>query len=218
MPVNEELFDEILNNVNASEKGKKPKPNIDTSLILKALNEQQIEAVKHIQGPALVVAGPGSGKTRVLTHRIAWLIVAEGIAEQNILCVTFTNKAAAEIKERVESTLGKLGKPTTKLPWSGTFHSISSRILRRDGKALGIPASYVIYDTDDQLSLIKQIIKNFGINTKQVNPKAVLGTISNAKSELIGPNSYANYAQGLFQKTVAKYIQNTKNDLEKMML
>lgn len=215
MPVNEELFDEILNNVNASEKGKKPKPNIDTSLILKALNEQQIEAVKHIQGPALVVAGPGSGKTRVLTHRIAWLIVAEGIAEQNILCVTFTNKAAAEIKERVESTLGKLGKPTTKLPWSGTFHSISSRILRRDGKALGIPASYVIYDTDDQLSLIKQIIKNFGINTKQVNPKAVLGTISNAKSELIGPNSYANYAQGLFQKTVAKIYPEYQKRLRK---
>lgn len=165
------------------------------------LNPQQIQAVKHLNGPALVVAGPGSGKTRVLTQRIAYLIEKHGIPETNILCVTFTNKAAGEIKERVS----KLLKDDAKiLSWSGTFHSICARILRKNGYNIGIPPSYVIYDSADQLSLIKQIIKDFGINTKQFNPKAILGTISSAKSELISPDEYAGYAQGYFQRTVAK--------------
>ena len=112
------------------------------SEILKGLNEQQIPAVKHLDGPALVVAGPGSGKTRVLTHRIAFLILAHGVPETDILCVTFTNKAAGEIKERVERLLEKSGAMFNKLPWSGTFHSICSRILRKDGHNIGIPPSF----------------------------------------------------------------------------
>lgn len=164
------------------------------------LNPEQIKAVEHAEGPALVVAGPGSGKTRVLTHRVAHLIQALKVPELNILCVTFTNKASGEIKHRVGSLLA--GK--TELPWSGTFHSICARILRKDGYLLGIPPSYVIFDTDDRESLIKGIIKDFGIDPKKFHPKAVGETISSAKSELISASSYDSYAQGYFQRTVAK--------------
>ncbi|NMB70007.1 UvrD-helicase domain-containing protein [candidate division WWE3 bacterium] len=165
------------------------------------LNKQQIEAVKHGNGPALVVAGPGSGKTRVLTHRIASLIYEQNVDETNILCVTFTNKAAAEIKSRVEKLLDN---SSTKLPWSGTFHSICSKILRRDGKNIEIPVSFVIYDTDDQEALVKQIIKDFGIDIKKFSPRSVLGTISTAKSELVDAQMYETFAQGYYQRTVAK--------------
>ncbi len=170
------------------------------SSMLADLNPEQIKAVKHAEGPALVVAGPGSGKTRVLTHRVAHLIQELKIPELNILCVTFTNKASGEIKSRVSSLLA--GK--AELPWSGTFHSICARILRKDGYLIGIPPSYVIFDTDDQESLIKGIIKDFGIDPKKFHPKAVAETISSAKSELISPSSYESYAQGYFQKSVAK--------------
>lgn len=165
------------------------------------LNKQQMEAVLHVDGPALVVAGPGSGKTRVLTHRIANLIFEKNVSELNILCVTFTNKAAAEIKMRVEKLIDN---SSTKLPWSGTFHSICSKILRREGKHINIPPSFVIYDSDDQESLIKQIVKDFGIDPKKFSPRTVLGTISNAKSELVDANTYETFAQGYYQRTVAK--------------
>jgi DNA helicase-2/ATP-dependent DNA helicase PcrA len=168
--------------------------------MLGGLNPEQIKAVKHAEGPALVVAGPGSGKTRVLTHRVAHLIQELKIPELNILCVTFTNKASGEIKSRVANLLA--GK--AELPWSGTFHSICARILRKDGYLIGIPPSYVIFDTDDQESLIKNIIKDFGIDPKKFPPKAVSETISSAKSELILPSAYDSYAHGYFQKTVAK--------------
>jgi len=167
--------------------------------ILDNLNEQQIMAVSHKTGPALVVAGPGSGKTRVLTHRVATLLKEFPIEEFNILCVTFTNKAASEIKNRVVELIGISG-----LSWSGTFHSVCSKILRREGSKIGIPISFVIYDTDDQQQIIKQIMKDFGIDPKKFNPHAILSTISNSKSELVTPESYEKYAQGYFQKTVAK--------------
>ena len=169
--------------------------------LLKNLNLQQIEAVRHFEGPALVVAGPGSGKTRVLTHRVAYLIHKENVSENNILCVTFTNKAATEIKHRITELLSD---EKAKFPWAGTFHSICSKILRKDGYNNKIPPSFVIYDADDQLSLIKHIQKDFGIDPKQTNPNAVLSTISSAKSELIGAGEYQNLAQGFFQRTVAK--------------
>jgi DNA helicase II / ATP-dependent DNA helicase PcrA len=164
------------------------------------LNPEQIKAVEHFEGPALVVAGPGSGKTRVLTHRVAHLIQELNVPELNILCVTFTNKASGEIKNRVSALLA--GK--AELPWSGTFHSICARILRKEGRHLGIPPSYVIFDTDDQESLIKSIIKDFGIDPKKFHPRAISETISSAKSELISASSYDSYAHGYFQKTVAK--------------
>ncbi|EKE00058.1 MAG: hypothetical protein ACD_22C00100G0022 [uncultured bacterium] len=173
--------------------------------LFKNLNPPQIDAVKHTSGPALVVAGPGSGKTRVLTHRVCYLI-SEGLAhETNILCVTFTNKAAGEIKSRVN----------TNLSWAGTFHSICSRILRKDGFNLGIPISFVIYDTDDQLSIIKGIMKDYGIDPKKTNPHAVLNAISSAKSELVNPESYESLARGYFQKTAAKIYFEYQKRLRK---
>ncbi len=165
------------------------------------LNPQQIAALQHYTGPALVIAGPGSGKTRVLTHRVAHLIREKGISDTNILCVTFTNKAAAEIKHRVTTLLQD---PDYKIPWGGTFHSICSKILRKDGHNIGIPPSFVIYDSDDQLSLIKQILKDFQFDPKRTNPHAVLGTISSAKSELVSSKEYGNFSHSLFQKIVAK--------------
>ena len=168
---------------------------------MQSLNPQQIPAATHATGPALVVAGPGSGKTRVLTHRVAFLIKECAVSEANILCVTFTNKAAQEIKNRVEHLLAG---SSVKLPWSGTFHANCSKILRKDGYHLGIPISFVIYDSDDQQSVIRGILKDFGIDPKKTNPHAVLSTISGAKSELLTPEDYEKVAFGYFQKTVAK--------------
>lgn len=183
--------------------------------LFKGLNPQQIDAVKHLDGPALVVAGPGSGKTRVLTHRVANLIQNHNVSESNILCVTFTNKAADEIKSRVGRILSD-SEGVKKLPWSGTFHSICSKILRKEGYQIGIPPSYVIYDTDDSVSVIKIILKDFGIDTKRFNPRGILETISSAKSELIPPGEYEGYAQGYFQRTVSKiypeYQKRLKNN------
>lgn len=189
-------------------------PNSDSN-ILESLNPNQLEATRHLLGPALVVAGPGSGKTRVLTYRIANLMLNHSVPELNILCVTFTNKAASEIKERVQRILTEVGMSSVRLSWSGTFHSISARILRKDGHHIGISPSFVIYDTDDQLSLIKRILKDFGVNTKQINANAVLHTISNAKSELISSSDYSGYAHGLFQKTVAKVYPEYQKRLRK---
>ena len=186
------------------------------------MNPQQIDAIKHLNGPALVVAGPGSGKTRVLTYRVANLIQNHGISESNILCVTFTNKAAEEIRQRVEillsnpkSTSVSPGRTRARLSparaepggrpgGGGTFHSVCSKILRKDGYNIGIPPSFVIYDTEDSASIIKYIIKDFGIDPKRFHPHGVLETISSAKSELVGPTEYENYAQGYYQKTVSK--------------
>lgn len=164
------------------------------------LNPQQIEAVKHFTGPALVVAGPGSGKTRVLTNRIAYLIKHHNVSSTNILCVTFTNKAAGEIKNRVSGLL----TGGNNITWSGTFHSICSRVLRRDGKEIGIPDKYVIYDSDDQEAIIKSIIKDYGIDSKKFTPRAVLSNISSAKSELVSSEEYSRTAMGYFQRTVSK--------------
>ena len=183
--------------------------------IFKDLNPQQKKAVKHIEGPALVVAGPGSGKTRVLTHRVAYLINEEKVEETNILCVTFTNKAAKEIRERVGKLLNEKKASIKTISWSGTFHSVCSKMLRKDGYNIGIPISFVIYDQDDSLSLIKSIIKDFGIDTKQNKPKAVRGSISSAKSELVSPKNYEGYAKGYFQRTVAKIYYEYQKRLKK---
>jgi len=179
--------------------------------ILSNLNEQQKEAVKHFEGPALVVAGPGSGKTRVLTHRVAYLIKEKDIDESDILCVTFTNKAAGEVQGRVR----KLLDTDKKLAWSGTFHSVCAKILRKNGYYLGIPISYVIYDQNDSISLTKQIIKDFGMDTKKIKPRAVRGAISSAKSELVGPGDYQDYARGYFQKSTAKIYYEYQKRLRK---
>ena len=154
--------------------------------VLGGLNPAQREAVLIESGPLLILAGPGSGKTRVITHRIAHLVSDQGIAPWRILAVTFTNKAARELRERVQALLGDEAEGLA----LGTFHAICSRILRADGGAVGVDRGFTIYDDADQLALIKQAFVDLAIDPKRINQRAVLSTISRAKSELIGADEY----------------------------
>jgi len=166
--------------------------------LLSELNEQQRQAVTHTDGPCLIAAGPGSGKTRVLTHRIAYLIQEKKIPPENILAVTFTNKAANEMKERVAKMT------TTSPPWMGTFHSSCARFLRKKGYLIGLSPSFVIYDEADSLAVVKDLLKKKDLSLKKVSPQAVKSFISGAKNELVDHQTYANFAYGPFQKTVAE--------------
>ena len=153
---------------------------------LKELNEVQRKAVETVDGPVMVIAGPGSGKTRVLTYRIAHLINV-GVPPWQILALTFTNKAAREMKERIEKVVG----PKAQKVWAGTFHSLFARILRVEAHHLGYPNDFTIYDTDDTKSVIKEVLKQMSLDTKVYSPGAVRSKISSAKSNLITPKSYA---------------------------
>jgi len=163
-----------------------------------ALNPEQREAVEWPAGPMLIFAGAGSGKTRVITHRIARLI-GTGIPPYRIFAVTFTNKAAREMRERVESLVGE----RTKDMWIGTFHSLCARLLRIDGKGIGIDPHFVIYDEGDQSSLIRDIFKAKNIDDKSIRPGAVLHEISSAKEKLQSPEVYADRATGFMEKIVS---------------
>lgn len=164
------------------------------------LNIQQKEAVEYCEGPQLIVAGPGSGKTRVLTHKIAYLISEKNLSPYSILAVTFTNKAANEIKTRVLKLLE--GEDITGI-WMGTFHGICARILRIHGSLIGISTNYTIYDTDDSKAQIKSIMKELQLDPQRVNPNAVLSSISSAKSELVTPEVFSKYAYGGFLEKVS---------------
>jgi len=165
------------------------------------MNPKQLEAVTHFEGPALVLAGPGSGKTRVLTNRIIHLINEKKISKDNILCVTFTNKAAKEIKERIAHSLHE---NENFVSWVGTFHSVCSRILRKDGKWVGVGVNFVVYDTNDSLALIKESMKSLNIDVKKINPYAVMEAISSAKNEMVDENEYSKISFNFFYKNVAK--------------
>jgi DNA helicase-2/ATP-dependent DNA helicase PcrA len=154
------------------------------------LNPAQREAVLHFQGPILVLAGAGSGKTRVLTTRIARLIEEHGVDPRHILSVTFTNKAAGEMRERVARLLGE--EPAGM--WVGTFHAIGARLLRREAALAGRTASFTIYDEDDALAVVRRVMERLKISTKQWTPKAIRSAISNAKNALVGPEEYASLA------------------------
>ena len=158
---------------------------------LEGLNEAQREAVLHTTGPNLVIAGAGSGKTRVLTVRIAHLL-AQGVDPFRILALTFTNKAAREMKERIAKLLGPQGHTEARSLWMGTFHSVFARILRAEGSKLGYPSDFTIYDTDDSRSLIRTIVKEWGLDDKLYKANLVHGRISIAKNNLIGPEEYLN--------------------------
>lgn len=166
--------------------------------MLAGLNKEQREAVQHTDGPLLLMAGAGSGKTRVLTHRIAYLIGEKGAAPWSILAITFTNKAAREMKERVKTIVG----PTAEDIWISTFHSMCVRILRRDIDRIGTKRNFTILDSSDQLSVIKQILKEKNIDSKKFEPKSLLGSISSAKNELITVKAYAKKAKGPYESTV----------------
>lgn len=164
--------------------------------IYDSMNERQREAVFHTEGPLLILAGAGSGKTRVLTHRIAYLIEEKGVNPWNILAITFTNKAAGEMRERVDRLVA-FGAESV---WVSTFHSACVRILRRHIDRLGYDNRFTIYDSDDQKTLMKDICKRLQIDTKQWKEKAVLGIISSAKNELIGAQEYEMNTMGDFSK------------------
>lgn len=168
------------------------------SNLLAKLNPNQKQAVQHDSGPAVVLAGAGSGKTRVLTTRAAWLIQEKNVSPDQILLVTFTNKAAGEMNKRVQQITGY------KLPYSGTFHGLSARILRREAKHVGLSPSYLIYDSNDQMSLVKQIYKDLGINNKRFKTRAVKSVISKAKNEMIDYQQYQRQAKDDFQQTAAR--------------
>lgn len=182
--------------------------------ILDSLNPKQQEAVKATHGPVLVVAGAGSGKTRALTHRIAYLISEKNIKPWNILAVTFTNKAAGEMKNRVLKLLKK-DQNDTYLPMVSTFHAACVRILRRHIELLGYENSFVIYDMADQQILVRQILAAMHLNEKQVNPKAVLHYISGAKDQLITPKQYYAYANTNFTQRVAEVYEKYQAALKK---
>jgi DNA helicase-2/ATP-dependent DNA helicase PcrA len=170
--------------------------------ILAHLNPDQKKAAGFLHGPAIVLSGPGSGKTRVITHRIAYLIKNRKIDPRKILAVTFTNKAANEMKERVFKILGdKSGSPAM-----GTFHAICARILREDGYEIGLGSKFVIFDQADSFALIKEVMKEAGIDTKQFSPGKIRWSIEEAKNELIGPGEYEGLAQGFFQQEIVTNV------------
>lgn len=169
------------------------------ALNLEGLNPEQHEAVVHGEGPLLILAGAGSGKTRVLTHRIARLVEV-GVRPWSILAITFTNKAAAEMRERVERLVG----PSAKDIWVSTFHSACVRMLRRDIEKLGYAKNFVILDSADQQSVIKDCLKQLNLSDKQFQPSAVLGTISNAKNNMLDFREFAARAKDYYQQQVAQ--------------
>ena len=170
--------------------------------LLEGLNDKQYEAVTNTEGPCLVIAGAGSGKTKVLTHKIAYLMGEKGVKPWDILAITFTNKAANEMKSRVENLVGDAAKDM----WIGTFHSICVRILRKQIDRIGFDTSFIIFDTSDQKTLIKQIIKNKNLDDKLFSDRSVLSEISNAKNDMLEPDSYALKARGDYRKEIIAEI------------
>ena len=173
--------------------------------ILTELNSQQQRATTYGDGPLLILAGAGSGKTRALTYRAAYLILEKHIPAENILLLTFTNKAAGEMKERIQRLIASHLSPFTfHLPYAGTFHSFCAKVLRADGDLLGISHNFVIYDEADQADAIRGVIKKLDLSIKEYKPQSVLNTISGAKNELLSELEYPQYARGIWQKNVAQ--------------
>src|SRR5438105_4818983 len=175
-------------------------PEVVESELLHGLNPVQKEAVLHTEGPVLIVAGAGSGKTRALTHRIAYLIREKGISPYQILAITFTNKAAREMADRVE---GLLGTRIAKGMWILTFHAACARILRREHNHLGVPSHFSIYDEGDTERLIAMCLKQANVDPKRYPPRAVAALIGRAKDNLINPGEYERQASTHYEHTVA---------------
>lgn len=167
--------------------------------LLKDLNAEQQKAVLTTDGPMIILAGAGSGKTRVLTYKVMYLMLEKKVEPESILMITFTNKAALEMKERMRKFL-----PHQPLPWIATFHAMCAKILRRESHHLGFSHSFVIYDSQDQLDAIKEAMRRLDISIRDFKPNSVHATISQAKNEIITASDYRNFARGYFQETVAK--------------
>ena len=199
--------------------------------LLESLNPEQQAAVQAVDGPVLVLAGPGSGKTRVLTHRVAYMIDHSGIAPWNILSVTFTNKAAREMRDRVEALIGdRFGDP---LPGQsrrlgglsiGTFHSICARILRVETEAIGYQRNWAIYDSADQLALVRNLMRELNLDEQRYNPRAVRAHISSRKNELITPEKYqsSGYFEEIVGRVYVRYqealVRNNAMDFDDLLL
>jgi DNA helicase-2/ATP-dependent DNA helicase PcrA len=178
--------------------------------ILSDLNPEQKEAVTYTNGPLLVLAGAGSGKTKVLTHRVAYFISQNLIKPENALLLTFTNKAAGEMKERI-AILTEGNTPTT-----GTFHSFCAKLLRIDGINIGIPPNFIIYDEQDQKDAVKQILEKLNISIDQYNPSSILNGISEAKNQMISPAEYKNFVRGEWQEIVSKVYEQYEKMLKEI--
>lgn len=182
--------------------------------LLADLNPNQKEAVLATEGPVLVLAGAGSGKTKTLTHRLAYLLKEKHVSPFSILAVTFTNKAAQEMGHRVAALLsGENDKVQVKLPWLGTFHSIGVRLLRRDGHHIGLDPNFTIYDSDDQLALVRSICRDLALSPKQYSPQAIRAHISSAKNELLNAKEYERFAHGYFQSIVVDVFKRYEKAL-----
>lgn len=179
--------------------------------MLEGMNDKQSEAVLTTEGPLLVMAGAGSGKTRVLTHRIAYLIEERHVLPWHILAITFTNKAAREMKERVAKLLGEAGNDV----WVSTFHALCVRILRRDIEQLGYNRAFTIADTSEQRTLIKRICEEQNIDTKKFEPRQLLSAISNAKNAMEDPATFAKNHQRPFDRMVARVYEAYQKELER---
>ncbi|MCH7616755.1 MAG: UvrD-helicase domain-containing protein [Chloroflexi bacterium] len=179
--------------------------------ILANLNPRQREAVETTEGALLILAGPGSGKTRVIAHRIAYLVREKRVHPRRILAVTFTNKAAREMRDRVHALVGEeAGRDIT----LGTFHGVCARILRVDGEAVGVERSFTIYDSTDQIAAVKRALDDMGLDSKRVAPRAVLSAISRAKSELQGPRQFAALVADYFQEVTSRVYLRYQELLE----
>ncbi|MEK7693114.1 MAG: UvrD-helicase domain-containing protein, partial [Chloroflexota bacterium] len=180
---------------------------VSTEHILADLNPPQREAVTTIAGPLLILAGPGSGKTRVIAHRIAYLVDVIGVAPWRLVSVTFTNKAAREMRQRVVAHLGEAANDLV----LGTFHSICARFLRIDGERIGLPRAFNIYDDGDQMALMKRACEWANVDTKRFKERSLLSAISHAKSELVSPYAYAGATRDYFGEVVARVYQRYQN-------
>lgn len=183
---------------------------MSSDALLAGLNDKQVEAVKWTEGPLLVLAGAGSGKTRVLTHRVAYLIQEKNVFPWNILAITFTNKAATEMRERVGKLLGEDARDV----WVSTFHALCVRILRRDAEKINYSRSFTIAATSEQRTLVKHICADLNIDTKKFDPRTILSTISNAKNALETPKDFADKASKPYEKMVAKVYERYQHELE----
>src|SRR5690606_27161489 len=185
-----------------------------TKNLLDGMNPQQKEAVKTTEGPLLIMAGAGSGKTRVLTHRIAYLVVEKEVYPSKILAITFTNKAAREMRDRIDRLLGA---GISESMWVSTFHSMCVRILRRNIDRIGISKNFSILDSADQLSVVKNVSKQLNIDSKRFEPRAILNAISSAKNECITADQYKanSNPNNPYEKVVAQVYEEYEKRLRK---